>query len=242
MIHAETTGWFPWEAAAIWDFLLRYQRTSGIRGDLLELGVWQGKSGVMLAMAAEEGETAILVDHRIRRKDLKKTFARAPKRAWDATRFVECDTRDLHGRPELEGRNFRFVHIDAEHSVAAMRSDLDLAHQTMTDDGIVCLDDIFVWLYPQLTDEMFRYLRAHPDRFSLVLLGYKKAFLARPAKARAYMDHCHAHLIDDLDEIGIESCLARTARMEELTGFSIGGRHGEPRHRGRDGDNDHFEY
>ena len=233
---------FSWEAAAIWDFLLRRQRASGIRGDLLEIGVWHGKSGVMLAMAADEGETAILADIKIRPEELKRTFSRVPKQAWDATHFVECDSKKLLDRPELEGRSFRWIHIDTEHTAPALRADLDQAHKVLADDGVVCLDDIFLWLYPQLTDEMYRYARAHPDRFSLFLVGYNKALLARPGKVRAYMEACHNGLIDEIERVGVRSCLARTARMGEYQGFGIGPRGAHLRHHGLRHNRDQFDY
>ena len=241
-VHKHADGWFSWHAAAIWDFLLRHQRASGIRGDLLELGVFHGKSGAMLSMAAAEGETAILVDIVDRTEELKRTLSHAPKHAQDATQFVKCDSQELLGRPEVEGRTFRWIHIDTEHTAPALRADLDLAHQVLTDDGVVCLDDIFLWLYPQLTDEMYRYVRAHPDRFSLFLVGYNKAFLARPGQMHAYMEACHKGLIDELEQVGIRSCLARTARIGEYQGFGIGPRAAHPRHHGLRHNRDQFEY
>ena len=59
---ANIVGWFSPESAAIWDILLGYQETNTICGNLLEIGVFQGKSAVMAALHCQANETCVLVD------------------------------------------------------------------------------------------------------------------------------------------------------------------------------------
>ena len=53
-----TPGWFQWEAAAIWDALYEFHRTEGIHGDLLEIGVFRGKSAALRLPPASVSSSA----------------------------------------------------------------------------------------------------------------------------------------------------------------------------------------
>src|SRR5512138_497346 len=55
-------GFFLDEAAAAWDFLLELQETDGITGALGEIGVWRGKSAMLLALHARKAEQLYLAD------------------------------------------------------------------------------------------------------------------------------------------------------------------------------------
>src|SRR6267154_2388847 len=57
-----TPGWFYHESAGIWDTLLSYQEATNNVGNMLEIGVYQGKSAGMLALHRRGEESCVLVD------------------------------------------------------------------------------------------------------------------------------------------------------------------------------------
>ena len=56
----KTPGWFYHESAAIWDTLLNYQEATNNMGNMLEIGVFQGKSAGTLALHRRGEETCVL--------------------------------------------------------------------------------------------------------------------------------------------------------------------------------------
>src|SRR5258708_13460081 len=59
---AEVPGFVMPESIAVWDFFLAEQQGERVAGALLEIGVYYGKSAIMLAMQARPEEELVLVD------------------------------------------------------------------------------------------------------------------------------------------------------------------------------------
>jgi len=139
---------------------------------------------------------------------------------------------------------YRWIHIDGGHNVRLFLNDLKLAHELAAEDAVVSVDDIYNWAYPQLTEQLMHYVREHPEQFILFLNGFNKAYLARPAHVRRYLDHCYHNLIDEMEaNADVKACLAKSDHPEVLDGFGIGDRHNDGRkHRGRDEDLDRILY
>ncbi len=236
-IHTDTEGWFAEEAAAAWDALLAFQRRRGQAGNLLEIGVWHGKSAALLALHTDfSRETCVLVDRYMNDPVVESTLDRARPDWREAVNLVRIDSARLVVDPlVVEGfASFRWIHIDGEHSARAVSSDLSLAATLLAEDGIVCLDDFLSWLYPQVTEAVFRYLRENPDHFSLFLCGHNKGYLARTHFVHEYLGFCDRELLDEIEARGFEPMLAKTTYPAELNCFSLGPRSANVRRRGPD--------
>jgi len=59
---SDVDGWFQTPAIAIWDSLLSYQQEQRISGNLLEIGVWKGKSAAMAALHCQADDACVFVD------------------------------------------------------------------------------------------------------------------------------------------------------------------------------------
>ncbi len=236
-IHAETEGWFAEEAAATWDALLAFQRRGGRSGNLLEIGVWHGKSAALLALHTDASrEACVLVDRYLDAARVESTLERTRADWRDAARLVRSDSARLVVDPlVVDGfASFRWIHIDGEHSARAVSSDLSLAQTLLAEDGIVCLDDFLSWLYPQVSEAVFRYLRENPDHFSLFLCGHNKGYLARTHFVHEYLGFCDRELLDEVEARGHQPMLAKTTYPAELNCFSLGPRIANARRRGPD--------
>ncbi len=157
-------------AAAICGHIIRRQSESGVSGDLLEIGTFEGRFFIAMALGLAAGEKAIGVD----RFDwpnagVEDRFAAncaahgiAPEHfiAWKAD-SREIKTDDL--RRKLARQSLRFAHIDSHHSPDCLTNDLELVHPLMHRDGVMCLDDMLHPGYPLLATAAFDYLNRHPE-------------------------------------------------------------------------------
>ena len=71
-----------------------------------------------------------------------------------------CSPAELLAK--LGGRRPRFIHIDGEHSRAALTKDLELATAVLAPAGVIVLDDMLHPGYPTLMVAVHEYLRAIP--------------------------------------------------------------------------------
>jgi hypothetical protein len=139
------------------------QRVHGARGDLLEIGVYYGKTSILLGYLARPGETLVSCDifedtqalsgegkaehdtyhASLRREEFERTYLRfhptlptiiaAPSSTLDAEAWA--------------GR-FRLIHIDGGHEYSVVREDIRLARRMLAPGGVVIFDD---WCLPHCT-------------------------------------------------------------------------------------------
>ena len=202
-VSRSVEGWFIDAAAATWDCLLDFQQTSKIAGNLLEIGVWNGKSALMSVLHAGAGEIQLLVDPR----DMQQALANIQQLRAEATiDAFHRPSRALFKHPEYRNMlsSFRWIHIDGKHTAQDVSVDLRLADELLNDMGMVVLDDFFHEGYPQVTQAVYQYLFTHPHSFSLLLCGHCKGYLCRPLALAKYAEYVRAWLHRDLVARGFD--------------------------------------
>ncbi len=225
-VSQRVKGWFHDTSAAVWDSLLEHQARLGLRGNLLEIGVWEGKSAGLMAMHARADERCVLVDCELKIEKIQQTLHQLPIVQGLKVDALEEDSTELWNHALLHDgyRRYRWLHIDGEHTARAVRNDLEIAHRLLGKEGIVAIDDFFSWLYPQITESVMRYLREFPDNFSLFLCGFNKAYLARPHFVHQYLEFCHERLPAALELRGQTVTVAKTTFAGEMNTFGVGPR------------------
>lgn len=157
-------------AASISGYLIRRQSELGIAGHIAEIGTFEGRFFIAMALGLRPGEHAIgidvftwpsekVLDH------LHANCARHGLAARDYT-AIKGDTGAMVSEDVVApagGGKIRFFHIDGEHADAALTKDLALALPLMHEDGLIVLDDMLHPGYPELTDSVHRWLYAHPE-------------------------------------------------------------------------------
>jgi hypothetical protein len=232
-----TNGWCYRESAAIWDALLTAQEERQVGGNMLEIGVWHGKTAALLAAHARPpSEMCFFIDKFLNEDEVRATLLKVRPTLESDLQLVRLDSRQIPGTPMLiEGhRQFRWIHIDGEHTGGAVLGDLAVANLLLSERGVVCVDDFMSWMYPQITEAVFRYQRDHPEQLALFLCGFNKAYLARTHFVHDYLELCHEKLVTELETRGFPSTLAKTTWPAEMNCFGIGGRYEGFRHRGPD--------
>ena len=157
-------------AAAICGHLVRRQTALGIQGAVAEIGAFEGRFLIAMALGLEPGERAFALDTfdwpdaGVRQRFLAN--CRANGLADEQVAAVTADSRRID-RAELartlQGAPVRFFHVDGDHAPASLAHDLGLAHGVLHPQGLICIDDMLHPEFPFLVLAVHEYLRAHPE-------------------------------------------------------------------------------
>jgi hypothetical protein len=164
-------------AAAICGHVIRRQSELGIGGQLIELGTFEGRFFIAMALGLAPGEIAVGID----RFDWPNAgvegrfLANCAAHGLPSDRFVswKADTREISAdelRAKLAGKPARFVHIDSHHSLECLTNDLELVHPVLHRDGIICLDDMLHPAYPTMITAVLDYFSRHPEMRVLCII------------------------------------------------------------------------
>jgi len=155
---AEIDGWLEAPTARITTYLMTYQTSRHLIGDVMEIGVYEGKYFFVLchALRMYGGERAVAIDIFQSQRPLiesawgvREVFEKNLKKYAPQCEVIvmESSSRDLS--PEMirgrmmtsEAQPFRFISIDGGHDEETVVNDLRLAEALLMPGGIVALDD-----------------------------------------------------------------------------------------------------
>lgn len=161
-------------AATICGHIIRRQSELGIQGHIAEVGTFEGRFFIAMALGLAPGEKALGID----------TFAwpnaglldlfhsHCARLGLSRERYIamKANVRDLTpgdiqkalGGQE-SGQKVRFWHLDGDHSRDQLLADLSLAEATLHPQGMICLDDMLHPGYPLLIVAVHDWLERHPD-------------------------------------------------------------------------------
>ena len=194
---AAIPGWFNLDDLSHFTLVLETQTTSGMHGDLLEIGCYHGRSAAVLAMHLQTGERLFLAD----------AFDLPLSDPYGDTPTQEKVWRNLEGAvPNLPRQRIsiergyssdlrlpadmrvRFAHIDGGHDEATVWQDLELCAHRLVSGGVMAIDDYAHPLYPGVTDAVRKFLgsdpsfRVHADLNRSGALG-RKLYLVKSIEA-----------------------------------------------------------
>ncbi|WNM29790.1 class I SAM-dependent methyltransferase [Streptomyces sp. Li-HN-5-11] len=151
----DVPGWFPVLDQTLFEWLLNRQESLGIRGDLLEVGVYMGKSAIFTGRHLRDGERYTVCDlfegdapDGANRAESAKSYSALTRRAFEENYLAFHDElpRVLQGPSsivpdEVAPNSCRFVHVDASHLYEHVYDDIGAAHDALLPGGVVVLDD-----------------------------------------------------------------------------------------------------
>lgn len=151
----DVRGWLAPVDAQVLALMLGLQTSGGVSGDVLEVGVYEGRSAIFLAKLLEPEERLVVCDlfgspapNAVNRAEndaqygslQRATFEENCRRhLGDVPEVHQCPSGDLADR--LAAGRFRLVHLDGSHSYEVVRSDIDLARELLGHGGVVVFDD-----------------------------------------------------------------------------------------------------
>jgi hypothetical protein len=164
-------------AAAICCGLMRIQTEMGVAGPIAEVGPFEGRFFIALCHALAPGEVALGIDlfdwpnpeviDRFQANCLTHGVPPERRITWKADSRA-MKPAELLAR--LGDRPPRFVHIDGEHSRAALTKDLELATAVLAPAGVIVLDDMLHPGYPTLMVAVHEYLGRHREMRVLCII------------------------------------------------------------------------
>ena len=162
-------GPFPLESALTWSILLNTQSLNEIRGSVLEIGVEFGTSAFLLLEALHPGEHATLIDLATTRDWMDGI--NGPYRDQADYTFIVGNTLHME-QSQLPG-GCRWIHIDGGHLHRHVLNDLQLTANSLSEDGILVLDDFFEIRWPDVTFAAMEYLKDNEQIFPFLLVNRK---------------------------------------------------------------------
>ncbi len=170
-------GWFNRPSALTWNFLLCMQRFLRIEGNMVELGVWHGKSLIHSLAHCQPGEHHLAIDAE-ERPGLKATLGSLA----DNDRLVFRRSRSCaDGLDALVPGPYRWIHVDAGHDHKSVWDDLTTWAPKLADAGILVLDDFFNFRWAEVSDALFKYLYASKHNLAPLCMGWNKAYFTTKA-------------------------------------------------------------
>jgi len=166
-------------AATICGHVIRRQSELGIAGHIAEIGTFEGRFFIAMAVGLAPGERALGIDTfnwpNEGLWDLFHSHCARLGLARDRYTAIKANVRDLapadiakalggqQPGQEASGQKVRFWHLDGDHSRVALLADLALAEATLHPQGMICLDDMLHPGYPLLVVAVHEWLERHPD-------------------------------------------------------------------------------
>ena len=161
-------------AATICGHIIRRQTELGIKGHIAEVGTFEGRFFIAMALGLSDGEHALGIDTfnwpNDKLLDLFHAHCARLGLAPDRYTAIKANVRDLSAADVRKalGRHggepyVRFWHLDGDHSREALAADLALAESTLHPQGIIVLDDMLHPAYPLLIVSVHEWLERHPD-------------------------------------------------------------------------------
>jgi hypothetical protein len=172
-------------AAAICCGLLRIQSELGVKGPVAEIGAFEGRFFIALAKSLHDGERALGIDvfewpnaqviDRFEANCARHGVPAETRITWkaDSNKMTAAELLAKVG-----GQKVRLIHVDGEHSQAALTKDLELATAVIGEGGVIVLDDMLHPGYPTLMVAVHAYLERHSDMTVLCIIDRESIFAA----------------------------------------------------------------
>jgi len=172
-------------AAAICCGLLRIQSDLGVAGPVAEVGAFEGRFFIAMAKALKEGERALGIDvfEWPNPQVIDRFEANCARHSVPADKRItwKADSNKMTADELLAkvgGEKVRLIHVDGEHTQAALTKDLELATAVIGDGGVIVLDDMLHPGYPTLMVAVQAYLDRHQDMTVLCIIDRESIFAA----------------------------------------------------------------
>jgi hypothetical protein len=194
-----TEGYMGRLDALIFRALVTGQMKHAIKGSLAEIGVHYGRSFFLLALGRSGCEKSLAVD--LFEDDALHTNQQGIGRFGGFRNNCHKYRFDFSQDEILKGNSHeisaeeiirrvgqvRFFSIDGGHMYKDVDNDLRLAKETLTRDGVICLDDMFSALWPEVAIATFDWLREAGNRYVPFLATREKLYLCNSSCASFYL-------------------------------------------------------
>lgn len=207
----DVDGWLDEFSAYAIAALSVYQTEMDFRGAVAEIGVHHGKLFFVLYLTTRSDESAIALDVFDTQhlnldqsgrgdKDIFIGHARRLREDLNGLKLIEDSSLNVSPATITStGGPVRLFSIDGAHTEEVTLNDLRLVDASLTDEGIVILDDVFNEFWPEVSVGFARYLSSDNRDLAPFAITPGKVLLARPkycALYNAFMRNAFPHRVD----------------------------------------------
>ncbi len=178
-------GWFYKESAELFIWIDYIQKANNIKGNLFEIGTFQGKSALLLGLLANN-EKVGLCDI-FRTQEDKETVIKHINVFFKDQEFIKIYHKSSNDLSDLELKNCRLFHVDGDHAYEQAYKDLKLASRSIIEQGIIIVDDFFNIDHPGVTEAASKIL-AEDKTLSPLLMGFSKLLICKAEYYKWYID------------------------------------------------------
>ena len=182
-------GWFSYDAAFMFMAYNELIARSGIAGDVLEIGVYQGLSAIAVATLRAPGARMYAVDLFEKLEtdpgygsgsNYRKEFEANMQSFFGNQDFVNSIIA-AYGelKPSDLPQTFSFCHVDGGHSPEETYADLTLAGNALLSGGLLALDDYFNPQHPGVCEGAIIFNQRHPNVLKPIAIGYNKVLFQK---------------------------------------------------------------
>jgi hypothetical protein len=200
----DVPGFLTPAAAWLLDGLGRRQVADELRGDIAEIGVYYGRSALVLGRTLAPGEHLVACDSfQVGWDDVPGWRFRpsgAPedslRRRWadivgDLSSLIVRRGDSLELSPADLGADPRLVHVDGGHAYDRVRHDARIADEALQPGGVVVFDDVLLAEWPDVTVAVIDHLRSRGSELIPFLVAEHKTFACRRQSAASYREWAH---------------------------------------------------
>ena len=187
----KVAGWFYRLDAEIFALITEYQNQHALDGSVAEIGLHHGKSFIALCLSLHHGQKAYGIDLFEQQSLNLDRSGEGDRPAVEQNLLaagVDLSAIILDARPSTCVRPdeilshvgpVRFFSIDGGHQREVVHSDLQLAAETLTEHGVIALDDFLRPEWPDVSAGYFAWFETSPRGIVPFAFGLNKLYLCR---------------------------------------------------------------
>lgn len=184
-------GWFYPPDICIFDFLLSTQNKLNINGNLLEIGLWKGRSLFKILDYCKNNEILFGLDVGLKKQEIESQY----KNFNNINRLkLICDFSDnISNYKEIN--NIRFCHIDGSHKGLIVYNDIINANNYTNDKTILVLDD-FTKDYISVLQAYYKAYFNNQTNFVPIIYTPAKMYLCNKNSYQLYYEEIKHNIVD----------------------------------------------
>lgn len=195
-------GWFARVDAEIFRIILTAQNDCGLKGSVVEIGIHHGKSFVALCLCLKDDERAYAIDV-FEAQEHNLDFSGRGNRSRFETNLkkfgIPDDKLTIDARPSEQVSSsdildavgpVRFFSVDGGHWAEVVKSDLTVAETTISEHGVIALDDFHRSEWPEVSKGLWEWEQQKEKDLVPFAIGYNKLYLCESSWADSYQKKC----------------------------------------------------
>ncbi|HUF10249.1 MAG TPA: class I SAM-dependent methyltransferase [Rhodothermales bacterium] len=187
--HSRVHGWLTREAIALTLATFAMQHDFSLNGSVAEIGVHHGRLLILLGLARARADPLLAIDlfgqqeentSRSGRGSLarfQENLGLHAQGSGDDCIILEANSMKLNSEDLLNAVNrqkFRLFSVDGGHTAECAQHDMTIAFGSLTDGGVVVLDDYFNYQWPGVSEGVMRFALANEDNVIPFAIGGNK--------------------------------------------------------------------